>query len=39
MSMTAYEKVKTARDSRRPTGADYIANLLSGFVELHGDRR
>lgn len=39
MSMTAYEKVKTARDSRRPTGADYISNLLSGFVELHGDRR
>lgn len=39
MSMTAYEKVKTARDSRRPTGADYIQNILSGFVELHGDRR
>ena len=39
MSMTAYEKVKTARDSRRPTGADYIQNILSGVVELHGDRR
>ena len=37
--MSAYEKVKTARGSRRPTGADYIRNLFTNFIELRGDRR
>ena len=39
MSTPAYEKVKAARDNNRPTGADYIKNMISGFIELHGDRR
>lgn len=39
MSQTPYEIVKLARDTKRPTGLDYIRNILDGFVELHGDRR
>ena len=39
MSTPAYEKVKLARDNRRPTGSDYIKNIIGGFIELHGDRR
>ena len=39
MSQVPYAVVKVARDSRRPTGLDYIQNLFTDFVELHGDRR
>lgn len=39
MSKTAYEKVKIARGSKRPTGLDYIRGVFTGFFELHGDRR
>ena len=39
MSTPAYEKVKLARDNKRPTGCDYIKNIIGGFIELHGDRR
>lgn len=39
MSMPAYERVKLARDSTRPTGLDYIRRIFKGFTELHGDRR
>ena len=39
MSVTAYERVKLARDNKRPTGLDYIKNIFHGFIELHGDRR
>ncbi len=39
MSQTPYERVKTARDSQRPTGLDYIRNVFEEFLELHGDRR
>lgn len=39
MSKTAYERVKLARDSKRPTGLDYIKNIFKGFIEFHGDRR
>ena len=35
----AYEKVKIARSNKRPTAVDYIENLVTGFIELHGDRR
>ncbi|MBE6936763.1 MAG: acetyl-CoA carboxylase carboxyltransferase subunit alpha [Ruminococcaceae bacterium] len=35
----AYERVKLARDSRRPTGLDYIRQIFHDFLELHGDRR
>lgn len=39
MSGTPYEQVKLARDSKRPTGLDYIRNIFKGFLEFHGDRR
>ena len=39
MSVTAYERVKTARDNKRPTGLDYIGGVFTDFFELHGDRR
>ena len=34
----AWECVLAARDTHRPTGASYIAAIVDGFVELHGDR-
>ncbi|MDO5401467.1 MAG: acetyl-CoA carboxylase carboxyltransferase subunit alpha [Eubacteriales bacterium] len=37
--MTPYELVKSARSGSRPTGLDYIANIVTDFMELHGDRR
>jgi acetyl-CoA carboxylase carboxyl transferase subunit alpha len=36
--LTAYERVRLARDPARPGTMDYINGLVSGFVELHGDR-
>lgn len=36
--MTAYEKVKVARGKNRPTGIDYINNIITDFIEFHGDR-
>ena len=39
MSKTAYERVKTARSTHRPTGLDYIHGIFENFFELHGDRR
>ena len=39
MSNSAYERVKLARDSKRPTGLDYIKCIFNRFIELHGDRR
>ena len=38
MSSNAYERVQRARSNGRPTGMDYIRNMFSGFIELHGDR-
>lgn len=35
----AYEKVRAARANGRPTGKDYIDNIFTEFIELHGDRR
>ena len=37
-NMTAMEKVKLARDPKRPHLADFIKFLCSDFEELHGDR-
>lgn len=34
-----YERVKLARNSKRPTGLDYIKNIFTSFIEFHGDRR
>ena len=39
MSGSAYETVRLARDTRRPTSASYIAGMFTDFFELHGDRR
>ena len=39
MKITPYERVKTARDSKRPTAMDYITHVFTDFFELHGDRR
>lgn len=39
MKETAYERVKLARNTKRPTGLDYIKNIFNGFYEFHGDRR
>ena len=36
---TAYDRVKIARGAKRPTGADYLSGVFTGFFELHGDRR
>lgn len=37
--MNAYDKVRIARSSGRPTGLVYINSIFSSFIELHGDRR
>ena len=37
--MTAFEKVEKAREKNRFTSLDYIKNIFSDFIELHGDRR
>lgn len=37
--MNAYEKVAHARDGKRPSGAYYIENMITDFIEFHGDRR
>ncbi len=37
--MEAYKRVEAARAKGRPSGKDFIENMIDGFVELHGDRR
>lgn len=37
--MEAYKRVAAARAKGRPSGADFIRNVLEGFMEFHGDRR
>lgn len=39
MSVTAYDRVRAAREKSRPTGLDYIRTLFGTFLECHGDRR
>ena len=39
MSDKAIDKVKSARSNNRPTGKDYIENIFTDFIEMHGDRR
>lgn len=36
--VTAWERVKIAREADRPTALDYIENIFDEFIELHGDR-
>lgn len=37
-AVTAWDKVKIARDAKRPHIWDFISNVCSDFEELHGDR-
>jgi len=37
--MTAYEKLKAARDKNRPTSIEFIKAIFEGFIEMHGDKR
>jgi acetyl-CoA carboxylase carboxyl transferase subunit alpha len=37
-NLTPWEKVLLARHARRPTTLDYIQNIFTDFMELHGDR-
>lgn len=36
--INAWERVQSARDSKRPYTSDYINHIFDGFMELHGDR-
>ncbi len=36
--ITPWQRVQIARHPKRPYSLDYIRMILSGFVELHGDR-
>lgn len=37
--MTAYEKLKAARDGHRPMGVAYVERIFDHRIEMHGDRR
>ena len=37
--MKPYDRVQRSRAKERPTALSYIAALIDGFIELHGDRR
>jgi acetyl-CoA carboxylase carboxyl transferase subunit alpha len=37
-AVTAWERVQLARNPARPHSLAYISTLITGFVELHGDR-
>ncbi len=37
-ALSAWDKVKIARDAKRPHVRDFIAGVCSDFEELHGDR-
>lgn len=36
--LTAWQRVQVARHPQRPYTRDYLANMASEFIELHGDR-
>lgn len=38
-AVQAHKRVAASRAKGRPTGWDYIDNLISDFTEFHGDRR
>ncbi len=38
-SLSAWERVQLARHPKRPHTIDYINNIFTDFVELHGDRK
>lgn len=36
--LTTWQRVQLARHPSRPTSLDHIANIFTGFEEIHGDR-
>ncbi|MGC8941655.1 MAG: acetyl-CoA carboxylase carboxyltransferase subunit alpha [Sulfurihydrogenibium sp.] len=38
-TLSAWDRVQIARHSKRPHTIDYIKNIFTDFIELHGDRR
>ena len=38
-NLTRWQKVELARHPLRPHGVDYINNIVTDWVELHGDRK
>ena len=36
--ISAWDRVKIARESERPKALDYIESIFENFIELHGDR-
>lgn len=38
-NLTRWQKVQIARHPQRPTTLDYINNIFTDFIELHGDRK
>jgi acetyl-CoA carboxylase carboxyl transferase subunit alpha len=38
-NLTRWQRVQLARHPNRPTTIDYVENILSDFVEIHGDRK
>ena len=36
--LSAWDKVSISRDAKRPSAKNYIENICSLFIELHGDR-
>lgn len=38
VTLKAIDRVRLAREAQRPGTLDYIGDLFTGFVELHGDR-
>jgi acetyl-CoA carboxylase carboxyl transferase subunit alpha len=38
-NLTPWQRVQVARHPSRPTTLDYVEQLFTDFVELHGDRR
>lgn len=38
-NVASYERVKKARDGKRPSGRFYIERMTESFLEFHGDRR
>jgi len=37
-NLTAWERVQLARHPKRPHTSDYIENIFTDFIELHGDK-
>ena len=38
-NLTRWQRVQLARHPNRPTTMDYIENVFTDFIELHGDRK